>query len=172
MRNLVVFNVGLGGFCSLAVLLFVGVNVAASEIEKRNLEISLEEALRQGEGQTIEFKEGISTENLPPAISAFANTNPGAIFVGVRDDRTVCGVVAGTPEEEERLRQKIRDIVQNRIDPMIIPRLQSFEHEGKQVLRVAVPQGERPPYLGNGVVYRRVLTAVVPAKAEDIRGMR
>jgi len=40
-------------------------------------------------------------------------------------------------------RQKIRDIVQNRIDPLIIPRLNYFEHEGTRVLRVSVPQGDR-----------------------------
>jgi hypothetical protein len=91
----------------MAVLVLVGAKFIGSEIEKRRLEISLEEALRQGEGQAIEFKERISTENLPPAISAFANTNPGVIFVGVRDNREVCGVIVSNPQEEERVKQKL-----------------------------------------------------------------
>jgi hypothetical protein len=171
VRSLAFFNVGLGALCWLAVLLFVGGHIAASEIEKRNLEISLEEALRQGEGQTIEFKEGVSTQNLPPAISAFANTNAGIIFVGVRDNREVCGVIASTPQEEEQLKQKIRDVVQNHVDPLVIPDLRYYEHDGKKVIRLLVPLGDRPPYLGNGIVWRRVLAAVVPAKADDIRRM-
>jgi len=172
IASLVLFNFGLGGVCWLGVLLIIGANVIASEVEKRRLEISLEEALVRGEGQTIEFKEGISTENLPPAISAFANTNTGVIFIGVRDNREICGVMAQTPQEEERIKQKIRDVVQNRVDPLLIPNLKYFETDGKKVLRVSVPLGDRPPYLGNGIAYRRVLAAVVPAKADDIRKMR
>ena len=170
--SLVLFNIGLGAICWIVVVLLVGAKVVGTEMEKRRLEISLEEALRQGEGQAIEFKEGISMENLPPAISAFANTNPGVIFVGVKDNREICGVMASNPQEEERVKQKIRDIVQNRVDPLLIPGLKYFEADGKRVLRVAIPLGERPPYLGNGVVYRRVVAAVVPAKADDIRKMR
>ncbi|MGD0410499.1 MAG: ATP-binding protein [Verrucomicrobiota bacterium] len=170
--SLVLFNLGLGGLCWLAVLAFVGVNAIASEIEKRTLEISLEEALVQGEGQTIEFKASISVNNLPPVISAFANTNPGVVFVGVQDNREVCGLMAANPHEEERIKQQIRDIVQNRVDPLVIPILKYFEVGGKKVLRVAIPLGNRRPYLGNDVVYRRVLAAVVPARADDIRKMR
>ena len=172
VHSLSLFNLGIGGLCWLLVLVLVAANGIASEIEKHRLEISLEEALRQGEGQTIEFKEGISMENLPPAISAFANTNAGVIFVGVRDNREVCGVMAANPQEEERVKQKIRDVLQNRVDPLIIPNLKYYESAGKKVLRVSIPRGDRPPYLGNGVVYRRVLAAVVPARADDIRKMR
>jgi hypothetical protein len=172
VRSLAIFNLGLGAFCWVVVVLFIGINIVAGEVERRTLEMSLEEALRQGEGQAIEFKEGVSTENFPPAISAFANTNAGVIFVGVKDSKEVCGVVASTPQDEERLKQKIRDVLQNRIDPLVIPDLKYFETGGKKVLRVSVPLGDRPPYLGNGVVWRRVLAAVIPAKADDIRKMR
>ena len=153
-------------------MFFVGIKAIANEIEKRTLEISLEEAMRQGEGQTIEFKAGISVNNLPPVISAFANTNPGVIFVGIHDDGEVCGLLVTHLHEEERIKQQIRDIVQNRVDPLVIPILKYFEAGGKKVLRVSIPLGNRPPYLGNDVVYRRVLAAVVPAKADDIRKMR
>ncbi len=172
VRSHVLFNIALGVFCWFVVLLVVGAHFAASEIERRKLDISLEEALRQGEGQTIEFKEGIGAESLPPAISAFANTNSGNIFIGVRDDKEVCGVAATTPQEREQLIQRLRDVVQNRIDPLIIPATKFFDlHDGKKVLRVSVPLGYRRPYLGNGVVWRRVLAAVVPARADDIRTM-
>jgi hypothetical protein len=171
VRSQVLFNIALGAFCWMAVLLILIAHFAAIEIEKRTLDISLEDALRQGEGQTIEFKEGIGNESLPPAISAFANTNSGNIFIGVKDNREICGVPVATQEEKERLIQKLRDILQNRIDPLIIPPLKFFEHSGKRVLRVTIPLGDRRPYRGNEVIYRRVLAAVVPAKGDDIRGM-
>ena len=65
--------------------------------------------------------------NLPPVISAFANTNPGVIFVGIHDDGEVCGLMVAHPHEEERIKQQIRDIVQNRVDPLVIPILKYFE---------------------------------------------
>jgi predicted HTH transcriptional regulator len=75
-------------------------------------------------------------------------------------------------QEEERVVQQIRNVVQNRVDPLVIPSLKYFETEGKKVLRISVPLGDRPPYLGHGIVYRRVVAADVPAKADDIRRMR
>ena len=172
VASIVLFNLELGGVYCLVVLLLVGIKVIAHEIEKRTLEISLEEALRQGEGQTIEFKAGISVNNLPPVISAFANTNPGVIFVGVQDNREVCGLLVAHPHEEERIKQQIRDIVQNRVDPLIIPMLKYFEVDGKKVLRISIPLGNRPPYLGNDVVYRRVLAAVATPCGSMQRGFR
>jgi hypothetical protein len=59
---------------------------------------TLKEALGSGEGQTIEFKrrlsdgpsrERTSEDEVLKSVAAFANTNDGAIFIGVDDINTV-----------------------------------------------------------------------------------
>jgi hypothetical protein len=72
--------------------------VIRSERVFRQQFISLEEALRVGENQAIEFKEGLPDRPLANAIAAFANTNPGNIFLGVANE----GIVVGLPVEDGR----------------------------------------------------------------------
>ena len=47
--------------------------------------------IRQGEGTTLEFKEGLSSSFVRDLV-ALANTIGGRILLGVRDDGTVSGV--------------------------------------------------------------------------------
>jgi len=41
------------------------------------------EALRSGENQSIEFKHGVVEHQLMRAVTAFANSNSGTIFIGL-----------------------------------------------------------------------------------------
>jgi hypothetical protein len=47
---------------------------------------SIGSALQSGKGQEFEFKRGVVDEDLLKSITAFANTNDGAVFIGVADD--------------------------------------------------------------------------------------
>ena len=63
-------------------------------------DLTLVQLLREGEGERVEFKESLSgsaPQSIREAICAFANDlsgygQPGVVYVGVRDDRTVVGV--------------------------------------------------------------------------------
>ncbi len=47
--------------------------------------------IRKGESEKVEFKEFWRDEFLK-VVSAFANTNGGSLFIGIRDDGKVTGV--------------------------------------------------------------------------------
>jgi hypothetical protein len=53
---------------------------------------SIESLIAGGEGPTVEFKEDLSGEKIYVAVSAFANTSGGAIFVGVDNHGNAKGI--------------------------------------------------------------------------------
>ena len=55
--------------------------------------------IKEGEGQTIEFK--ANSENIGKDICAFANTNSGTILIGVDDRGNVTGIKNIKKTEEE-----------------------------------------------------------------------
>jgi ATP-dependent DNA helicase RecG len=68
--------------------------------------IELLTILKEGESETIEFKESPSKE-IKRAACAFANSNGGRILVGIKDDGTPVGI------KDKRWRQEISDQLQN-----------------------------------------------------------
>lgn len=89
----------------------------------------------EGEGQRIEFKEGLS--RLDREIVAFANTSGGSVFVGIRDD----GAITGT-DCSNRRQSEILDLGRN-CDPPI--GLKFIKHTGN-VMEVIVEEGNDKPY--------------------------
>lgn len=59
-----------------------------------------------GEGDHIEFKQGIPEEKVREAVAAFSNADGGVILLGVRDDGTVTGLEV-TGETEARVHRLI-----------------------------------------------------------------
>ncbi|HEY0554103.1 MAG TPA: RNA-binding domain-containing protein [Thermoanaerobaculia bacterium] len=72
----------------------------------------LEILLQEGEGTTLEFKEGLSS-SFARELVAMANTLGGRILLGVRDDGSVAGI-----HDSNDLRARIQDIARN-CDPPI-----------------------------------------------------
>jgi hypothetical protein len=137
------------------------------EFEKRSLEISLEEALKKGEGQSVEFKSGIIDSNVAKVIAAFANTNPGNIFLGVEDSGGVSGLREQTPQQRDQLLRKIRQVAAM-IQPPVSPGATFLYYDGKTVLRLFVPRGSHPLYVLQGTVWVRRLAEVVAADRQEI----
>lgn len=80
---------------------------------------SIEGVIAGGEGPTIEFKEDLAKDEkkIPVAVSAFANTAGGAIFVGVDNHGNVKGIADDrvaqlTDTIINQLRQKLRPFPQ------------------------------------------------------------
>lgn len=136
---------------------------------------SLEQAQRDGEGQSVEFKRGLSeneeragtTEtDLLRSVVAFANTNDGVIFLGVDDAGHIKGLALDY-SQRDRLERKIHELIRARIRP--VPPVQvTFEDlRGLVIARIAVARGDAPLYMMGGTIYIRRGSADVQAQPED-----
>jgi ATP-dependent DNA helicase RecG len=95
----------------------------------------LDIVLAEGEGQKVEFKEGIT--GLNREMVAFANSSGGSIFAGVKDDESVCGL-----KITNTLLSRVSDIARN-CDPPV--KIACTTHR-KNVLEIAVDEGVDKPY--------------------------
>lgn len=92
-------------------------------------------ALREGEGQFIEFKENLDGK-FAKEIVAFSNASGGKVFLGITDKREIKGI-----NITNELKSRIVDIAKN-CDPSIILNLKEFGN----VLIVEVTEGDNKPY--------------------------
>ncbi len=94
----------------------------------------IEELIKQGESETVEFKTSFGKDAIETAV-AFANTRGGSILIGVSDDGAVCGRSFG--------REVLRDYV-NRIavatEPSVIPDAERIPEQGGEVIVLSVPE--------------------------------
>ena len=131
------------------------------------------------ENVDIEYKEldrrtGGLPESTAKEVVAFANTEGGELYFGIRDDGTVKGVT--DPDDVmTRLSNTLRDSIMPDIMPFV--QVRTIEVEGKDVVRVTVNVGtERPYYLvkaglkPKGVFVRRG-SACIPVNENGIREM-
>lgn len=91
--------------------------------------------LAQGEGQRVEFKQGLS--RLDRELVAFANAAGGAILLGVDDRGDVSGI-----DTSNRMRSEVQVIARN-CDPPL--RIELVIHR-QGVLEITVPEGDDKPY--------------------------
>ena len=137
---------------------------------------ALEEALRTGEDQRVEFKRGLSgdenkagsvEDELLKSIAAFANTNDGAIFIGIDDAGQVRGLGLGW-SDRDRFERKIRQLVRSRIRPTPPFQITFDDVRGLTVAKITIARGEAPAYMIGGVIYLRYGSSDVQAQPEDI----
>ncbi len=125
------------------------------------------------ESETVELKE-IVTNDIKKEIIAFANCNGGKLYIGVRDDGTVCGA-----EDPDGIALQISNMVRDAVRPDVTMFLhyETIEEEGKKIVAVDIQQGtDRPYYIGKkGMrpegVYVRQGYSSVPATDTAIRHM-
>jgi hypothetical protein len=77
-------------------------------------------------------------------ICAFANTNGGAVFVGLSDNAQ--NPVAGIAKPQEAI-EAIRNEVEKKITPPLEIGIDVHETQAKKVLQISVPVGNDPPYV-------------------------
>ena len=137
---------------------------------------SLQNALRSGEGQSVEFKRGLSQDDtktgnvedeLLKSMAAFANTNDGAIFIGIDDAGGVRGLELDF-KQIDRLERKIRQLVRNRIKPTPALEITFEDVRGFAIAKITVARGEAPAYMVGGVIYIRYGSSDVQAQPEDL----
>src|SRR3990167_7242955 len=104
-------------------------------MENKSRKKHLEFVMQEGEGLKIEFKESLD-KSLAKEIAAFANSEGGRIFLGVRDDGAIKGVHA-----TNELKSRIQDIARN-CDPAISIRLTIIGG----IIAIEVDEGNDKPY--------------------------
>ena len=137
---------------------------------------SLEEALRGGENQGIEFKRGLSDdsskagqvdEELLKSIAAFANTNDGVIFVGIDDLGHIKGLGMDFAQRD-RLERRIHQLARTRIRPTPPIQITFDEVRSFWIAKIAVAAGDAPPYMIAGTIYVRHGSSDVQAQSEEV----
>ncbi len=132
--------------------------------------VSLAEALRTGEDQCVEFKrDSDHPDSVLKAITAFANTNDGTVFMGVGDNGRVEGVKADSMEERDKFCQRLLNAVRDRVRPVPVIEIGFEQYEGLMVAKIFVPRGEEQLYSLGGRFYIRREVESVAAEPEDIR---
>ena len=97
--------------------------------------------IRQGESQTREFKFRVDSQRkIAKTLVAFANTDGGTIFIGVKDN----GVVAGVRGEEELY--MIEGAADLHTRPRVDFRAEAIEVDGKTILAIHVPKSVTLPH--------------------------
>ncbi len=104
----------------------------------------LKELIRLGEGQTLEFKQGLG-EDLGRELCAMANSTGGKILIGVADDGRF--YPAANPN---RLMSQIQDYARN-CEPPIVVKTEGIDG----VVVVDVPASRQKPHSSKGIFYLR-----------------
>ena len=125
------------------------------------------------ESETVELK-SILVDDIKKEIIAFANSDGGTLYIGVRDDGEVVGLA-----DPDGTALQISNMVRDSIKPDVTMFLhyQTLDEAGKQIIAVHVQRGtDRPYYLAKkgmrpeGVYVRQGYSAV-PATDSAIRRM-
>lgn len=125
------------------------------------------------ESETVELKE-IVVDEIKKEIIAFANSNGGRLYIGVRDDGEVVGI-----DDPDKVFLQISNMVRDVIKPDVTMFLhyETIEEAGKKIVVVDIQRGiDRPYYLAKkGMrpegVYVRQGYSSVPATDTAIRRM-
>ncbi|HYT16014.1 MAG TPA: ATP-binding protein [Burkholderiales bacterium] len=81
--------------------------------------VSLDEALRTGESGFVEFKQEIKErQQMLVAVTAFANSNGGTLFIGIVDGTLeIIGIDAATPDKKDAFATGLRNSIRQNIQP-------------------------------------------------------
>jgi len=116
----------------------------------------IQKLIEQGEHQKQDFKFEISdVKKIAKTLVAFSNTEGGKLLVGVKDN----GKIAGIRSEEEIY--MIEAAASLNCKPEVTFSAKKWEVNGKTVLEVDIPKGDKKPYLaksdeGKWLAYIRV----------------
>ncbi|HEY8906636.1 MAG TPA: ATP-binding protein, partial [Rhodoferax sp.] len=123
---------------------------------------SLLKAISQGEGAFIEFKSSFQKE-VVETLTAFANTQGGAVLMGVGD----AGQIVGVSVQAETVQGWINQCKQI-TSPRVIPDIELVQLESKTVAIVSIGEYPIKPVACKGRYYKRIGNANHQMTATEI----
>lgn len=101
------------------------------------------EMIKQGENQRVEFKREINKgkEEFAETAVAFANSEGGAILLGIDDNTNIVGTY------EEKIEERVMSILRSRCEPLIEPDIKKITIEDKPIVVIRINEGKNKPYI-------------------------
>ena len=133
------------------------------------------------EGWYVEYKSKmVKPSDIAKAVSAFANTYGGWLFIGITEDskgKNVAGEYPGVPiKEKDQIRSQFRSALATNVNPTPYYELLFVDgpddtiglDEGKSVLVIKVPRSVQAPHVHkDGRIYKRVSDSSEPKPESD-----
>jgi len=117
----------------------------------------LHKIIELGEGQYIEFKEGVD-KSLQKEMAAFANASGGFIYIGISDNSVIKGI-----NISNKLKSQIQDTARN-CDPPLIISLQEIDN----IIEIEVKEGVNKPYSCSAGFFMRMGANSQKMKRDEI----
>ena len=114
--------------------------------------MDIKELIERGETQSLEFKESLRLKDeIGETVSAFSNSDGGAVIVGVSNSGAVPGVDIGKKTLEE-----LANYIKRNTDPQVFPSVKILEIGGNNIVIVEVEESREKPVFFKNHVYKRV----------------
>lgn len=128
-------------------------------------EEELEELIREGESQEVEFKESLKLKDeIGENVSSFSNTNDGVILVGVTDSGKRKGIEMGEDTLED-----LANFIKQYTDPHVYPKLTPHKIDDKSILAINVKESSEKPVFFKHHAYKRIGKSTHRLSASEIR---
>ncbi|MDD3262791.1 MAG: putative DNA binding domain-containing protein [Candidatus Absconditabacteria bacterium] len=111
--------------------------------------INIENLLKQGEGENLEFKESFS-DRVIESLVAFANMRGGNVFIGISDK----GDIIGVDISKESIQNWLNEVKQ-KTDNKITPDVELFLVDKKQIICFSISEYPSKPVSFRGRYYIR-----------------
>jgi len=129
-------------------------------------DISLEEALKKGENEIIEFKSKDSLkfpDTLLKSICSMANTSGGVIFIGVKDNGELDPIQFENYKELDLIKSKLTNFIRNSITPVPVVKIEDiYLNHNKVIFKLKIGEFYDALYSFNGMFYRRLGASDIP----------
>jgi hypothetical protein len=129
-------------------------------------DISIEEALKKGENEIIEFKSKDSLkfpDTLLKSIGSMANTSGGVIFIGVKDNGELDPIQFENYKELDLIKSKLTNFIRNSITPVPVVKIEDiYLNHNKVIFKLKIGEFYDALYSVSGVFYRRLGASDIP----------
>ena len=129
-------------------------------------DISVEEAVRKGENELIEFKSKDSLnfpDTLLKSITSMANTYGGIIFIGIKDNGELDPISFENLKELDLIKNKLINNIKNTITPIPSIRIEEyFLNHSKVILKLKIGISYDSLFSFKGIFYRRLGSSDIP----------